>query len=119
MRAFPGKHAYVTAHFILKKQRPQLVAHKASQCLFARKRFELLRINSRVFCQPRESNFEDFEVQTILSFEMIIDRGLVDPSLGDDVSHARSLEALLRKQRDGGFDDQVAGIFSGTGHWSP
>src|SRR5262245_2590855 len=30
MRAFPGEHSYVATHFILKKQRPQLVTHEAS-----------------------------------------------------------------------------------------
>jgi hypothetical protein len=35
MRAFPGEHAYVATEIILKKQWPQLVAHEASQGLFA------------------------------------------------------------------------------------
>jgi hypothetical protein len=39
-------------------------------------------------------SFEDFEVQTILTFEMIIDSRLIDASFGDDVPHARTLEAL-------------------------
>ena len=37
-------------------------------------------------------SFEDFEVQTALTFEMIIAGGLIDASLGDDVPHARALE---------------------------
>src|SRR6185437_2231711 len=99
MRAFPGEHAYVATQVVLKKQRPQLVAHEASECLFGWKRLEFFRVNSRILCEPFERDFENFKVQTILAFEMIVDGSLVDPSLGDDVTHARSLEPLFREQR--------------------
>src|SRR5260370_41084560 len=61
--------------------------------------------------QLLECNFENFEVQTVLTFEMIIYGSLIDASFGDDVSHARTLEAFLREQIDGGLDNGVAGGF--------
>jgi hypothetical protein len=61
-----------------------------------------------MFCQLLERSFEDFEVQPILAFEMIIDSCLIDPSFDDDVSHARTLEAFLREQMDGGLDNGTA-----------
>jgi len=66
-----------------------------------------------------ERSFEDFEVQPVLAFEMIIDGRLIDPSFDDDVTHARVLEAFLRKQMDGGLDNGGAGVFSRTGHGFP
>src|SRR5262249_11077165 len=118
MRAFPREHPYVTAHLILKQQWTKLVADEASQRLFAWKRLELLRIQSRVLRQCLEGDLENLEVQAILAFEMIVDGRLIDPSLGDDVAHARALEPLFREQRNRGFYDQVAGIFCGARHCS-
>src|SRR5450759_1970941 len=119
MCALPGEHTDVAAHFVAEQQRPQLLVHEASQSLLAGERLELLRIKSRIFRQLREGGFEDLEVQTVLAFEMIIDGSLIDARFGDDVSHARTLEAFLRKQSDGGLDDRLAGVFSWTGHWLP
>ena len=70
------------------EQRPQLVAHEAPECLFGRKRFKFFGIDARLLRQPFECDFEHLEVQAIFAFEMIIDGGLIDPSLGDDVTHA-------------------------------
>jgi len=50
---------------------------------------------------------------------MIIDGSLIDPRFGDDVPHARTLKAFLREQIDGGLDNGMAGVFSGTGHGLP
>src|SRR5260370_42660678 len=54
-------------------------------------------------------SFEDFEVQTVLTFEMIIDGCLIDASFGDDVPHARTIEASLCEQINGSLDNGVAG----------
>jgi len=83
------------------------------------KRLELLWIKARMFRQLLKRGFEDFEVQPVLAFEMIINGRLVDASFDDDVPHARALEALFREQTDGGLDNGAARIFSRTGHWSP
>src|ERR1035438_10647818 len=117
MCALPGEHANVAAHFVAEQQRPQLLVHEASQSLLAGERLELLRIKSRIFRQLLEGGFEDFEVQPVLTFEMVIDGSLINACFGDDVSHARTLEAFLRKQSNGGLDNRLAGIFSWTGHW--
>src|ERR1017187_1959321 len=119
MCAFPGEYANVAAHLVAEKQRPQLLVHEASQSLLAGKRLEVLCIKSRMFRQLRECGFEDFEVQTVLTFEMIIDRSLIDARFGDDVPHARTIETFLRKQIDGGLDNAVTGVFSRTGHGLP
>jgi hypothetical protein len=47
---------------------------------------------------------------------MIIDGSLIDARFGDDVSHAGTLKAFLRKQSDGSLDNRLAGEFSWTGH---
>jgi len=50
-----------------------------------------------MFRQLLKCSFEDFEVQPVLAFEMIIDGGLVDASFDNDVPHARALEAVFRE----------------------
>jgi hypothetical protein len=65
------------------------------------------------------TSFEDFEVEPFLAFEMIIDGGLIDASFDDDVPHARTLEAFLREQMDGGLDNGTASVFSRSGHGFP
>jgi hypothetical protein len=50
---------------------------------------------------------------------MIIDGRLIDPRFDDDVAHARTLEAFLREQMDGGFDNSAASVFRRTGHGFP
>jgi hypothetical protein len=50
---------------------------------------------------------------------MIIDGRLIDASFGDDVSHTGILEAFLREQVDGGFDNRLTGVFGWTGHAFP
>src|SRR3984885_9814415 len=119
MCALPGEKANVAAHLVAKQKRPQLLVHEASQSPFTGKRLEFLRLRSRMFCQLLEGSFEDFEVQPILAFEMIIDSCLIDPRLDDDVSHARTLEAFLRKKVDGGLDNGAASVFCRTGHGFP
>jgi hypothetical protein len=72
-----------------------------------------------MFRQLLERSFEDFEVQPVLAFKMIIDGRLIDASFGDDVPHARTLEAFLREQMDGGLDNGAASTFRRTGHRFP
>ncbi len=50
---------------------------------------------------------------------MIIDGGLIDASLGDDVPDARALEAFLGKQMDSGLDNGLARIFGRSDHRFP
>ena len=52
-----------------------------------------------MFRQLLERSFEDFEVQLILAFEMIIDGCLIDASFDDDV--ARSHPGSLSPRTDG------------------
>jgi hypothetical protein len=47
---------------------------------------------------------------------MIIDGRLIDASFDDDVSHARTLEAFLREQPNGGLNNSVACLVSRVGH---
>jgi hypothetical protein len=72
-----------------------------------------------MFRQFLEPSFKDLEVQPALAFEMIIDGGLIDASFDYDVPHARTLEAFLREQMDGGLDNGAASVFSRTGHGLP
>ena len=69
--------------------------------------------------QLLECSFENFEVQTVLTFEMIIDGCLIDTSFGDNVSHARTIEASLREQINGSLDNGVACVFGWAGHGFP
>src|SRR5262245_29783914 len=47
---------------------------------------------------------------------MVVYGGLIDPSLRDDVTHARALETLVREQINGSLYDRAAGTFCRTGH---
>jgi hypothetical protein len=96
-----------------------LTGYQSSQSILAGKRPEFLRTKSRLICQFLRCSFEDFEVQTALTFEMIIDGGLINASLGDYVPHARALEALIREQIDGGLNNGVARIFGRSDHGPP
>jgi hypothetical protein len=94
-----------------------LPVHEASQSLLARKRLEFLRIKSRMFRQLLEGGFEDFKVQSVFAFEIIIDGRLFDARFDDYVADARTLEALLREQIDGGLDNSPREYFQPDETW--
>ena len=63
-----------------------------------------------------EGDLEHFEVETLLAFEMIVDRGLIDARFGHNRPNARAVIAPLGKQRDRGLHDAVSRKFRGTRH---
>ena len=56
-----------------------------------------------------KSRPQDFAVEAVLAPEVVVDGGLVDPSLGDNGADTGFFIAAIGKQPLGGFEDPFAG----------